>query len=352
MQVWPDMGNRSASLALPAAGLLCAAIAILVLPAAFAQEPVRSLIQIDPDRGFASIQGFVLPAPGERYLPGRITVTLTSQKRDRVQVRTADPAGGFIFDSLGHGNYILKVDCLGRPSVEQSVIVAGSLRGEVVTVSIALPSAEGAAAENRRPPGGRVSAQLLSAPRKVLRELEKADQASRRDDHAAAVRHLQKAVELSPGLPEAHINLGVQYIHLQKWDAAAASFRRAIGLNPGDPLAHGNLGAVYLHEGVIMEALRSLKTAYDLDPYEFKTVCLLAESYRIVGDFLAASEHFLRASALRPGDPDVLLRAADSEIQVMLYADAAAILRKFVETFPDDGRAAGVRSLIARLQGR
>ncbi len=346
------MWKRPASLAIHPSGLLWAVIAILASHTAPAQEPVRSLIQISPNGGFASIQGYVLPAAGERYLPTRITVTLTSQKRDQVQIRLADSGGGFMFDSLGHGGYTLKVDCPGRPPVEQSVIVAGSLRGEVVTVSIPLPAREGAPAGNRKPHGGRVSAQLLSAPRKVLRELEQADQASRRNDHAAAVRHLQKAVELSPGLPEAHVNLGVQYIHLKKWDAAAASLQRAIGLNPGDPLAHGNLGAVYLQEGVMPEALRSLKTAYELDPYEFMTVCLLAESYRIVGDLLAAGEYFRKASALRPGNPDVLLRAAESEIVLMLYDRAAATLREFVDTFPDDSRAAGVRSLIARLQAK
>jgi Flp pilus assembly protein TadD len=346
------MWNEPASWVRLPTGLLCLSFAILVLPAALAQEPVRSLIQINPNGGFASVQGYVLPAPGERYLPGRITITLISQKRDQVQVRMADAGGGFMFDYLGHGNYTVRVDCPGRPPVEQSVIVAGSLRGEVITVSVPLPAREGTPERKPGTPGKRVSAQLLSAPRKVLRELEKADQASRRNDHADAIRHLQKTVEMSPGLPEAYTNLGVQYIHLKKWDSAAASLQKAIDLNPEDPLAHGNLGAVYLHEGVMMEAVRSLKTAYDLDPREFATLCLLAESYRIVGDFLAASEHFRKAFVLRPGNADVLLRAADSEIQVMSYDAAAAILCEFVASFPDDGRAAGARSLIAHLQAK
>ncbi|MFH1574595.1 MAG: tetratricopeptide repeat protein [Acidobacteriota bacterium] len=331
-----------------------AAACLLVTPVtAAAQEASREVFPRSSGSGFATIQGRVLPARGERFLPDGITVTLTSQRRDFIRVKAPDAGGGFEFDTLAEGNYTLRVESSHHTPVEQSLVVAGSLRGEVVTVSIPLVrSREAWTAAPPRSMSSTVSAQLLSAPRKALQELQKADAASRRQDYRKAESHLRKALEIQPDLPEAYTNLGVQYIHLRKWNEAARCLRRAIELNANDALAHANLGVVYYQEGVLQEALRSLQHSNELQPGAYGTLLFLAETQCRMGDYIQARDLFRLAYTVNPEKAETLLRAADCEIKLMLYGSAAQSLREFIEAAPQDLRVEGVRSLLASLEAR
>jgi|SRR6185436_2655751 len=52
--------------------------------------------------------------------------------------------------------------------------------------------------------------------------------------YADAVAAYGKAVEINPGLADAHYNMGLNYLRLRHPDQAAACFRKALDLQPGD----------------------------------------------------------------------------------------------------------------------
>jgi serine/threonine-protein kinase len=78
-----------------------------------------------------------------------------------------------------------------------------------------------------------------------------------------------RALELDPALPEAHIALGfIQYIYDWDWDAAEASYRRALALRPGDVLARRSLSRLIGDRGDIDESLRMLRAIIEVDPLD------------------------------------------------------------------------------------
>jgi serine/threonine-protein kinase len=93
-----------------------------------------------------------------------------------------------------------------------------------------------------------------------------------KDVEAALLRGREaadKALELDPGLPEAHIALGfIQYIYDWDWDAAEASYRRALGLRPGDVLARRNLARLVGDRGDIDKSLQMLRSIIEVDPLD------------------------------------------------------------------------------------
>jgi TolB-like protein/DNA-binding winged helix-turn-helix (wHTH) protein/Flp pilus assembly protein TadD len=76
----------------------------------------------------------------------------------------------------------------------------------------------------------------------------------------------QKALELDPGLADAHVELASIYMRQWKWAEAEAEYRRALDLNPNDAAAHVGLSDWLLCHGRMEEALAWARRARDLDP--------------------------------------------------------------------------------------
>jgi TolB-like protein/DNA-binding winged helix-turn-helix (wHTH) protein/Flp pilus assembly protein TadD len=76
----------------------------------------------------------------------------------------------------------------------------------------------------------------------------------------------QKALELDPDLPEAHVLLADTYMSQWRWAEAEAEFKRALDLNPNNVDAHIGLADWLLCHEQVEEALAWARRGRELDP--------------------------------------------------------------------------------------
>jgi adenylate cyclase len=102
-------------------------------------------------------------------------------------------------------------------------------------------------------------------------ELEAADRASRR------------AVELGPGLAEAHVARAVYFSARRDFEQAAQEFEHAIRLNPGLFEGWYQYARTALHQGRPRRALELFERAAEVNPDDYQGPLIAAPHYRSLG---------------------------------------------------------------------
>jgi tetratricopeptide (TPR) repeat protein len=126
------------------------------------------------------------------------------------------------------------------------------------------------------------SAQTVSVARLLRKTPPQAwasfNRAAKLFDAGAAAQgraELEKAIALDPGFPEAHCNLGVTYMAMNRTEDAAAEFRRAAELDPAASIYHANLAVALTALGRPEEGEAEARTAIGLDSTNAKAHFLL-----------------------------------------------------------------------------
>lgn len=118
------------------------------------------------------------------------------------------------------------------------------------------------------------------------------------------------AVQVTDGNLLAEDNLGIQLLHMGRFDEAMLHFQNADRINPMDPLSHLNIGADYQDHGRLPEAIAQYNEVLQLtsDPKllvpAYKN---LGAAYRKMGDFPKAIENYQTALRIDPTQTDILL---------------------------------------------
>ncbi|HET7874682.1 MAG TPA: tetratricopeptide repeat protein [Methylomirabilota bacterium] len=81
-----------------------------------------------------------------------------------------------------------------------------------------------------------------------------------------ARRAYHQALELDPGMSDAHVNLGRLYQEAGESQKAEAHYRAAVKHAPGDPVAWFNLGVLLEEQGRREEAVQAYRRAVGSDP--------------------------------------------------------------------------------------
>jgi tetratricopeptide (TPR) repeat protein len=79
-----------------------------------------------------------------------------------------------------------------------------------------------------------------------------------------AVKSYTEFISAYPDNPEGYYNLGLTYVSVSDWGAAARNFKKAIGLDPKFGSAHFELGKAMINQNTLDEALSELETARKL----------------------------------------------------------------------------------------
>ena len=240
----------------------------------------------------------------------------------------ARPDGTFKFKKIPANTYQLTISALGWGEMRRTLEVGpgtADARRRVQVSYVFEP--------NRRVgSSATVSTTQLSVKTDALKQYARALKRLEKEDSAGAIKHLEKAVEISPHFssawnhlgtiaymsrqharaqqcfdtalehaPDSYsalVNLGATLIALGKLEEALDTNFRAARLRPEEPLARSQLGLCYLRLGSLQKAEEQLRLAKKLDPGHFSGPQMaLAEIYRRRQDFTAVAaeiEEFLR----------------------------------------------------------
>jgi serine/threonine-protein kinase len=111
----------------------------------------------------------------------------------------------------------------------------------------------------------------------------------------------EKAVQLAPDLPEAHLALGMYYYRgLRDYDRALAQFSAGLRRQPGSAELLGARAAVLRRQGRFVEAAANFARAVELDPRSADAAFSLAGSYGAIRDYANAVRYAERTIVLSP----------------------------------------------------
>jgi hypothetical protein len=110
------------------------------------------------------------------------------------------------------------------------------------------------------------------------------------------------AVEGSPHLALAHVNLGSTLYREGDISAAEQQFSQVVAIDPRWPVAHNNLGLIYLNQGRLKEAQKEFETELAVNPDYPKSHFNLGLVLARTGREEQAAAHFERVVQLVPSD--------------------------------------------------
>jgi tetratricopeptide (TPR) repeat protein len=161
-----------------------------------------------------------------------------------------------------------------------------------------------------------------------------------------AIGHLNKALEIKPDYPEAHVNLGVALQNQGNFTAAIAAFNSALAYKPNDASAYTNLGTTLRLQGDQAAAITAFNTALSLRPNAANAHIGLGIALQEQGDRSAAITAFRKAIALQPDHPDAynnlaiaLQENGDLPSAIAAYGKALAIKPDNAQAYSNLGNA-------------
>jgi tetratricopeptide (TPR) repeat protein len=275
------------------------------------------------------------------------SVTLFGATRPFTTSTLSDGEGRFSIKNLDAGTYTLSVFVPGSGEARQTVeIGAGTAdaRGRV-RVALRLNDADFDRDQVRR--SHSVSTRQLAIPETARREYGAAQKDLEKRDTVSAVRHLERAVALAPGLAAAWNNLGTVAYQTRSFLRAEECFREALRQDPSmyEPLV--NLGGVLINLRKLDEALELNIHAVLVRPGDALANAQLGMTYFEVGSLDSAIKYLERARKIDPAHfshPQLYL--AEIHLQRDEKGAAADVLEDYVKYHPDDPAAGKMREKI------
>jgi len=133
----------------------------------------------------------------------------------------------------------------------------------------------------------------------------------------------QKAIELDPANPEAHIYLADAMVTVSyDWAGAQGEIQKALALNTNDPSAHEWNGIFLLIQGRFEPAVEELRTAAELDPLNAEYLMKLGSALMEARRPVEAENQLKAAIALDPSSDLAHIALAKVYDANKRYADA------------------------------
>src|SRR5215510_3814491 len=111
----------------------------------------------------------------------------------------------------------------------------------------------------------------------------------------------EQALEIDPGLVQAHINLISLYGRAKRFDKAEGAYRAALAINPELPDVHYNFGVLLIEQGRFTEAAKSFQNCLRFNPYYAEAHHNYAVTLEREGKLDEAAAHHRKAIENKPG---------------------------------------------------
>jgi diguanylate cyclase (GGDEF)-like protein len=168
----------------------------------------------------------------------------------------------------------------------------------------------------------------------------------RRNEPEAAMRALERALELRPDSPEARRAVASVYARAGKLEEAFRLLDEQLEENPDDPDLHASLGQTYLNAGMLDSAQSAFERLFAIDQNRFEPLLNVAEAFVAVGEYTKVFEILDRTLEL------LLIRKqkkrATALLKAVLQRDAQNVeaLRRLADVY---GRVREKRNLVTTL---
>ena len=176
--------------------------------------------------------------------------------------------------------------------------------------------------------------------------LDSAVEALQRGALADAERAARAAVSAAPRSPVPHNVLGVILDRMGRGDAALREFNAAIKLDPNFVGARNNLGRVLAERGLRADAIAEFERVLKIDPSHVQAHYNLGALYGDSGEFVKSAEHFARARASVPDDPQLALAFLNVAYRANRIVEAEEAADFVERTSVSDGRALFTRATV------
>ena len=160
--------------------------------------------------------------------------------------------------------------------------------------------------------------------------------ALKRSDEARA--EYERAIALDPKMPEAYLNLGILLLDKQEYAAAVAPLSKAVELLPAQSQPRSLLAVAQDRSGDQEGAARSFEGVLHLDPNDVAANHYLGELDLRRNKPAEAEMRFRHALEIQPDAPEALQGVARS-LEAQSKPEAAEVYRKYLAVMPGDSGA-------------
>ena len=287
-----------------------------------------------------------------RFTPAEPAAVSLFDTSSPFNVSTLANEGRFTFKKIQAGSYTIAVFMPSRGEARQTIEVGPSTSDSEHRVVLALNFRDrDFAAQDTLRERHSVPANQLAVPEKAAREYGEAQKDLARRDADAAVKRLERAVEIAPEFSAAWNVLGTIAYQTQKYERAEECFRRSLAADPRayEPLV--NLGGVLINLKKLDEAWNYNVMAVLVRPNDALAQAQLGMVYFGTGKLDLAERHLGEAARLDPGHfsyPQLFL--AEIHLRRGQRREAADDMEGFLRYHPDWPQAGKMREKIAELR--
>lgn len=152
-----------------------------------------------------------------------------------------------------------------------------------------------------------------------------------------ALRQLERLTDVYPGNYTARAYLGYTLFSLGRYDLARDTLREVTQHSPENPLGPYFLGVLHRSEGYYATALWDFKRSLLLDPSNAAVYAEIANTYTLLGQYVAAEEWYRAATTVAPEEPGFPLLLAEFYLEVMPSPrEALSAATEAAKLAPDD----------------
>lgn len=199
------------------------------------------------------------------------------------------------------------------------------------------------------PAAGTLNARIAAIPTEAKKEFDAGQKAIRHNDFAAAIPHLNKAVDAYPKYAEAYQLLGVAQLQMNRGAEAEASLVKAIEIEDAMPRAQYLLGVLYAKTGRVNRAEKPFSRFAELDPQNPNAHFELAKVSFALNKFPDAEAQARKSIELKETDAGVHVVLGYALLRQRKAADAKQEFELFLSQVSGGPMALDVKSVIAQL---